>query len=137
VKLDLSALKYATIILFIIAAVFLAVSTAINQVDASTLPPFLADFTVKLQAIFAMPSVVFIITWVRNVYGYYNAKAQALAENAEVNYNLNKLYQTIGLYVGSAAVFAATIPPPYSTVAMAIIFVGDVARTELARILKK
>jgi len=83
-----------------------------------------------------MPAVVFIAPWIRNVYGYYRAKAHALAQGQQINNNLNKLYETIGLYMGSAAVFLKTIPQPYEIVALAIIFASDTARTELAAILE-
>lgn len=128
--IDTNALKYATIVLLVVAAVFIGVSAAVNTINADDVAEPLKEVVIVVQTTFAMPAVVFIVTWVRNVYGYYRAKVKA-ATDATVSYSLQKLYDSVMLYVGSGVAFMLLIPAPYNLIGTAVLFILDLVASEL------
>ena len=122
---------YTTVILVIIGAVFLAVSTGIQNIKATDYPQ-LSGVITTLQSFFMLPTAVFFVVFARIMYGVYRAQVNL---NDVVKYDVAKAGKTITLYIGVIGSIAATLPPPYTAIGTAIAtsvtVLGDVILSEI------
>ena len=125
--MDTKAITYATLILLMLAATFTAGAAVVSAVPLNKVPAPLQDVVIFLQYIFSVPVVVFVLTWVRGVYGYYRAKAKF---GANVKYEVEKFGQTVALFVMIGIGAFAALPAPWNNVAVAIAFFVDIIKTE-------
>lgn len=89
-----------------------------------------------MQNTFGAGAVATALIWVRNVWGYVQAKAKAKAEgNAEIEYNINKFYQTTAQYLGGVAVVFNVAPTPeLRAIGVLVVWVADVLYSAVAKI---
>jgi hypothetical protein len=124
---------YATMLMAVVAAVFLAASTAINFLDVSAVPPIFYGTVYALKEVFSLPVSIFVVAWIRGIYGYYRSRIQAqLAGQPELEYKLGQFGQTVGLYVTAGIAAFTLLSPPYNNLAVAVVFVVDVVKSELS-----
>lgn len=111
------AFATATMALILLAAVFLAGSVALGQIDVSTLPPQLADTVLSIQAVFNYGPVVLFSAFLFGMFGYlkniFKEKAKDVPEGV---YNINKTLETIMLFLSAITPFVTMLStPPLST----------------------
>lgn len=126
IKAATKPVVYAVLVLAIVAAVFLAASTAINTVAVEQVPLPLQSTVIFLKDLFNVPVVVFVITFVRGIFGYYRAK---LKFGADVTYKVSKFGETVSLYV-MVGISAFAAIPQYAPYVLAATFIIDVIQTE-------
>ena len=126
-------LLIAFAILLVLAGVFVGVGEWIKSVDVSTVPEFARNFIVTLQRFFSYGGVTFVVVFLRNFLGYARNWLM-LRKTKEVEYELNRLYNTVMYYVGVFNVILASVPEPYNWVGAVLAFFADVFTAEWKKI---
>jgi hypothetical protein len=133
------ALPTITIVLAIIAAIFLAVSTAINNVNIETVPVGLQQAVAFIKQFFNGSLIAVAVIWLRNVWGYIEAYTRAKIQGqAQLEYDINKFYKTAAYYLGNTAVIFNLAPTSeLKAIGVAIVFFIDLLGSILAKIFTK
>lgn len=118
---------YATLIILLIAACFLAAETAVRAIPLENVPEPFVDVIAMLQNVFNLPIIVLVVTFVRGVFGFYRAQFEI---GAEEDYELSKFGETLSLYLMVGITATAALPAPWNQIAIAITFFVDVIKTE-------
>ncbi len=111
------AFATATMVLILLAAVFLVINVAVAQIDVSSLPPQLADAVQSIQAIFNYGPVVLLSAFLFGMFGYLkNVFKEKAKEAPEGVYNINKMLETVMLFLSAITPFVTMLStPPLST----------------------
>jgi len=109
-------------------AVFTGISTYVSQVPIDSIPEPLLGFWGYVVTFFALAIVTTVVGFSRNILGYL---AEYFKENHSEEYDLNKLGETLALYVGVITMvlsaiepIASLVPPPYNNVVATVMAIG-------------
>ena len=132
------ALPVITIVLAVIAAVFLAVNTAINNLSIESVPIGLQQAVVFIKQFFNGSLVAVAVIWLRNVWGYVEAFARAKTQGqTELEYDVNKFYKTAAYYLGNTAVIFNLAPTAeLQAIGVAIVFFIDILGSVISKIVR-
>jgi len=132
------AFATATMVLILLAAVFLAVGVAVAQIDVATLPPQLADAVQSIQAIFNYGPVVLLSAFLFGMFGYLkNVFKEKAKEAPEGVYNMNKMLETVMLFLSAITPFVTMLStPPISTLYPEAGAIGTVVLGAIVAVIK-
>ncbi len=134
IKTHAQALVTLTLVLALVATCFLTGSAAVSAFPLSAVPVEFQGTIAFLQMVLNVPVVAFVVMFVRNLYGYYSVSLSQLAkDNIAATYSVTKAGKTIAIYLMIATASAATLPAPWSAVAVGLAFFVDVASSEVKR----
>jgi hypothetical protein len=130
------AVPTITVVLAVAAAVFLAISTAINNVNIESVPIGLQQAAIFVKQFFSGGLVALAVIWLRNVWGYIEAFARAKTQGqTELEYDVNKFYKTTAYYLGNTAVIFNLAPTAeLQAIGVAIVFFIDILGSVLGKI---
>lgn len=111
------AFTTATIVLILLAAVFLALGTAVGQIDTTIVPAQLVGVVEVAKAIFTYGPVVMLSAFLFGIFGYLkNVFKEKAKEAPDTIYNINKTLETIMYFLSLVAPFVTILStPPIST----------------------
>ena len=130
------ALPAITVVVAVIGAAFLAVNTAIGNVNVDTVPAGLQQAVVFIKQFFNGGLVALTVIWLRNVWGYIEAFARAKTQGqTELEYDVNKFYKTAAYYLGNTAVIFNLAPTAeLQAIGVAIVFFIDILGSVISKI---
>lgn len=106
--------------LIILSAVLTGLGAYFSTLNVSTLPTIIQPFFDKLKYFFGLAPALFIIAVIRGITGYL---IEFSHEEYKESYEFNKLYETIGYYigiVGSLITACTMMSEPYGSILSAI-----------------
>ena len=128
------AFTTATIVLILLAAVFLTLGTVVAQIDTTGLAPQLVSVVDVLKGIFTYGPVAMLSAFLFGMFGYLKNIFKLKAKEApETIYNINKTLETIMYFLSAITpVIAMLSVPPISVLypeagAIGTVIVGAVA----------
>lgn len=139
--MDVKKSGLVILIATVIIGVFIGVSELVTQIQVSDVPVMLQGVWEYIVTFFVLAPVITIIAFGRNIYGYLVEYFKS--EHSE-EYDLNKLGETLTVYIGVITTLLASIEPiasllplPYSDyvavvmgVAAAVIVILDLVRQQ-------
>jgi len=133
------AIPVVTVFLVLVAAGFLAMAQAVQTIDISTVPSFWQGFVLFVKNTVGGGAVATGVIWLVNIFGYVEAYARAkVAGNTELEYNVNKLWETTAKYLGGIAlVFNIAPTVELKAVGVLILFFIDKGKSILTLIFPK
>jgi len=120
-----------------LALVFIAIAEAVSLVDIETIHPVFKEAIEKIIIVFASGPVAFLVAWIRNNSGYFEALARQHVKDVPAKYNLNRYWSTIARYMGIVAAAFILLPEPYNYIGVAVGYFIDLIGTELYKVFGK
>ena len=126
-------LVIAFAIFAILAGVFVGIGEYFKTIDMTTVPEFAKEFVIVVQRFFSLGSVTFVILYLRNILGY----ARNWIKNhktGNVDFELNRYYDTIMYYIGPVNIAIAAVPEPYNWIGGILLMVVEVFTAEFKKV---
>jgi len=132
------AFTTATIVLILLASVFLALGTAVAQIDKTVLPSQLVGVVDVLQGALTYGPVAILSAFLFGIFGYLRVIFKQKAKQSPQDiYNINKTIETLMYFLSLVTPFVAILSvPPISTMYPEAGAIGVAIATAVAAVIK-
>jgi len=129
-------LVIAFAIFTVLAGVFVGIGEYFKGLDITTVPEFARNFVVVVQKFFSYGALTFVLMYLRNILGYARNWLQN-HKTEQVQFDLDRYYNTIMYYIGPFNIALAAVPEPYNWIGGLLMFFTEVFTAEWKKIQPK
>jgi len=125
--------KFAKVLLVAITLliIFSAIGEVAKTVDLGSVPePFVTAVTYVVTFLTSITGIT-LVALGRNLLGYFR---EYFRMNYKEVYDMNKLYETLALYLGIVTTALTIVPSPYDSIVIGIVIIADFVLSEYEKL---